>query len=172
MSRKSTALVPPRHLPDTTTWWDERDVAFEVTTRAASRKVEQRDLQCFAECMRIEDQTDWRSWSDPTIHRLLSHVKTFVIGNPVNKLTLQPPGMGLEIEWTLTASKPRQLLDTADLLVEIGGPSTDRLHHCGITCPNRNGYRALWTLAIIDTLVETGMRRGAPFRDQPRGAAE
>jgi len=195
MSRTSTALVPLRHLPGTITWWAERDVAFEVTTHAAARKVRQRDLQRFAKCMRVEDQTDrrrdWtpclskafdkslprvtvngrRSWSDPTIHRILSPVKTFArwiptrrpvpLGHPVDTRTLQPPDMGLEIEWALTASERRQQLNAADLLVESGGRSTDRHRHRGITRPKRQGYRALWNQAISDTLVETGMRHAA-----------
>ena len=142
MSRQSTALVPPRHLPDTIAWWAERDVAFEVTTRAASRKVRQHDLQRFAECMRVEDQAerrrDWtpclskafykslprvtvngrRSWSDPTIHRILSRVKTFA-------------------RWIHTR-RP----------VPLGNPEG--------AYGDRRGTRG----------------RGAPFLDQPRGAAE
>jgi site-specific recombinase XerD len=185
----------PRHLPDTITWWAEHYVAFEVTTSAASRKVQQRDLQRFAEFMRVQEQTDqrrdWtprlskafheslqrvtvngqRSWSDRTIHRILSHVKTFArwihqrrpfpLGNPMDQLTLQPPGTRLAIERALTASERRQLLDAADLLVEIGGRSTDRHRHRGMTRPRRKGYRALRNRAIIYTLVETGMRRAA-----------
>jgi integrase len=185
-------LVPP---PDTLTWWAEHYFAVAVTSSAASRQVQQRDLRRFIEFMRVQAQTeqrrDWtprrsqafhaylqrvtengqRVWSDRTIHRILVHVKSFAKwlhhvrpfprGHPMDALTLPPRGTGLAINRALTASERRHLLDAADRLVEIGGRSTDRHRHRGMTRPQRKGYRALRNRAIIYTLVETGMRRAA-----------
>lgn len=115
-----------------------------------------------------------RRWSDRTINRILAHLKTFAkwihklqpfpLGNPMEKIKLQPLGTGLEVERALTASERRKMLDAADLLVEIGGRSRDRSRFRGVERPKRKGYRALRNRAIVYTLVETGMRRAAATR--------
>jgi integrase len=112
-----------------------------------------------------------RRWSDRSINRILAHLKTFSkwihklqpfpLGNPMEKIKLQPLGTGLEVERALTTAERRKILDAADLLVEIGGRSKDRSRFRGVERPKRKGYRALRNRAIIYTLVETGMRRAA-----------
>jgi integrase len=112
-----------------------------------------------------------RHWSDRSINRIMAHLKTFSkwihklrpfpLGNPMEKIKLQPLGTGLEVERALTAAERRKVLDAADLLVEIGGRSRDRSRYRGTERPKRKGYRALRNRAIIYALVETGMRRAA-----------
>lgn len=112
-----------------------------------------------------------RRRSDRTINRILAHLKTFSkwvhklrpfpLGDPMEKIKLQPLGIGLEVERALTTSERRKILDAADLLVEIGGRSKDRSRYRGVERPKRKGYRALRNRAIIYALVETGMRRAA-----------
>jgi integrase len=91
------------------------------------------------------------------IHRL----RPFPLGDPMEKIKLQPLGTGLEVERALTPAERRKILDAADLLVEVGGRSKDRSRYRGLDRPKRKGYRALRNRAIVYTLVETGMRRAA-----------
>ena len=112
-----------------------------------------------------------RRWSDRSINRIMAHLKTFSkwihrlrpfpLGDPMEKIKLQPLGTGLEIERALTPAERRKILDAADLLVEVGGRSRDRSRYRGVDRPKRKGYRALRNRAIVYTLVETGMRRAA-----------
>lgn len=125
----------------------------------------------FQERMRRELVDGRRRWSDRTVNRVMAHLKTFAkwihklkafpLGNPMEKIRLQPLGAGLEVERALTTSERRKILDAADLLVEIGGRSRDRRRYHGAERPKRKGYRALRNRAIVYTLIETGMRRAA-----------
>lgn len=125
----------------------------------------------FHERMRKELVDGHRRWSDRTVNRVMAHLKTFAkwihklrpfpLGNPMEKIRLQPLGTGLEVERALTTSERRKILDAADLLVEIGGRSRDRGRYRGAERPKRKGYRALRNRAIVYTLIETGMRRAA-----------
>jgi integrase len=127
--------------------------------------------KAFQDRMRKELVEGHRRWSDRTINRVMAHLKTFAkwihklrpfpLGNPMEKIRLQPLGTGLEVERALTASERRKILDAADLLVEIGGRSRDRSRFRGTERPKRKGYRAYRNRAIIYTLIETGMRRAA-----------
>jgi integrase len=67
----------------------------------------------------------------------------------------------LALERALTLAEQRQLLDAADLLVEIGGRSRDRRAHGTGERPRRKGYRPYRNRAIVYTLLGTGMRRAA-----------
>jgi site-specific recombinase XerD len=127
--------------------------------------------KAFQEHMRKELMDGHRRWSDRTVNRVMAHLKTFAkwihklrpfpLGNPMEKIRLQPLGTGLEVERALTVSERRKILDAADLLMEIGGRSRDRGRYRGTERPKRKGYRALRNRAIIYTLIETGMRRAA-----------
>lgn len=127
--------------------------------------------KAFQERMRKELVDGHRRWSDRTLNRVMAHLKTFAkwinklrpfpLGNPMEKIRLQPLGTGLEVEKALTVSERRKILDAADLLMEIGGRSRDRGRYRGAERPKRKGYRALRNRAIIYTLIETGMRRAA-----------
>jgi site-specific recombinase XerD len=127
--------------------------------------------KAFQERMRKEPAEGRRRWSDRTVNRVMAHLKTFAkwihklkafpLGNPMEKIRLQPLGTGLEVERALTTSERRKILDAADLLVEIGGRSRDRGRYRGAERPKRKGYRALRNRAIVYTLIETGMRRAA-----------
>ena len=127
-----------------------------------------------------------RTWSDKTILRIMAHLKTFAkwvhklrpfpLGNPMATLTLPAVGTGLEVDRALTPAERRRLLDAADLLLTIGGRSKDRKRYKAGERPTRKGYRPYRNRAIIYTLIETGMRRGAISRldlgslDVPRKA--
>lgn len=112
-----------------------------------------------------------RRRSDRTVNRVMAHLKTFAkwvhklrpfpLGDPMEKIKLQPLGTGLEVERALTASERRKVLDAADLLPQIGGRSRDRNRYRGGERPRHKGYRALRNRAIVYTLIETGMRRAA-----------
>jgi integrase len=121
----------------------------------------------------IKDQGR-RVWSDKTMLRIMAHLKTFAkwvhklrpfpLGNPMAKLKLPAVGMGLEVERAITPAERRKLLDAADLLLAIGGLSRDRKRYKTGPRPRRKGYRPYRNRAIVYTLIETGMRRGAITR--------
>lgn len=121
--------------------------------------------------LRVEMVDGKRRRSDRTINRVMAHLKTFAkwvhklqpfpLGNPMDKIRLQPLGTGLEVERALTASERRKVLDAADLLPQIGGRSKDRNRYRGVERPRHKGYRALRNRAIVYALIETGMRRAA-----------
>ncbi len=113
-----------------------------------------------------------RRWHDRTINRILAHLKTFSkwvhkhkpfpLGNPMEKIKLLPTASLLSIDRAITPSERRRILDAADMLVEIGGRSCDRHRHPNANNrPQRKDYRPQRNRAIVYTLVETGMRRGA-----------
>ncbi|MCD4654771.1 site-specific integrase [bacterium] len=115
-----------------------------------------------------------RHWSDRTINRMIAHLKTFSkwinklrpfpLGNPMHKIRTLQVGFRLDVEKAVTPAERRKLLDAADRLPEIGGRSVDRHRYRGKKRPPRKGYRAFRNRAIIYTLMETGMRRGAVCR--------
>lgn len=113
-----------------------------------------------------------RRWNDRTINRIIAHLKTFAkwvhkfkpfpLGEPTAKLKSIATTSLLEIERALTKSERRKLLDSADILVEIGGRSKDRHRYRSVESrPRRKGYRPYRNRAIVYTLIETGMRRTA-----------
>jgi integrase len=114
-----------------------------------------------------------RRWSDRTINRMMAHLKTFAkwihkihpfhLGDPMEKIKLLPVGSGLEVERALTPPERRKILDSSDLLLQIGGRSKDRSRYRNVDeqRPRRKGYRAYRNRAVVYTLIETGMRRAA-----------
>jgi Phage integrase family len=76
-------------------------------------------------------------------------------------LKLPTIGTGLEVERALAPMERRRLLDTADLLLTVGGRSKDRKRYKTGERPQRKGYRPYRNRAIVYTLIETGMRRAA-----------
>lgn len=113
-----------------------------------------------------------RMWNDKTLNRVIAHLKTFskwihqhkpfVLGDPMEKIKTISIGSYLEIERALTTQERRNLLDTADRLPFIGGKSKDRnRNQDGANRKTRKSYRPYRNRAIIYTLIETGMRRGA-----------
>jgi integrase len=127
--------------------------------------------KAFQEELRSEMIEGKRRRSDRTVNRVMAHLKTFAkwvhklqpfpLGNPMEKIRLQPLGTGLEVERALTASERRKVFDAADLLPQIGGRSKDRNRYRGMERPRNKGYRALRNRAIVYALIETGMRRAA-----------
>lgn len=118
----------------------------------------------------IKDGEGKRRRSDRTINRVMAHLKTFskwvhklkpfALGDPMGKVTLLKVGNGLEIERAVSSAERRKLLDSADLLLRIGGESKDRNRNKGGELrPKRKGYRAYRNRAMIYCLLETGMRR-------------
>ena len=77
------------------------------------------------------------------------------------KVKLPAVGMGLEVDRAITPAERRKLLDAADLLLTIGGLSRDRKRYKTGQRPRRKGYRPYRNRAMVYTLIETGMRRGA-----------
>lgn len=112
-----------------------------------------------------------RRWSDTTINRILAHLKTFAtwvhrqqpfpLGPPLANLAALTTPTVLAIERALTPAEQRQLLDAADLLVDIGGRSRDRRVHGAGERPRRKGYRPYRNRAMVYALLGTGMRRAA-----------
>ncbi len=112
-----------------------------------------------------------RYYGDRTINRILAHLRTcskwihklrpFPLGDPMEKIKLFPVGAGLENERAITPAERRKILDAADILVEIGGRSSDRTRYAGKDRPRRKSYRPFRNRAIIYTMNETGMRRAA-----------
>ncbi len=65
----------------------------------------------------------------------------------------------LKIDRALTPDNRRNILDTADLLLEIGGRSKAQNRYNRTGQLKRKGYRPYRNRAIIYILIETGMRR-------------
>jgi integrase len=155
-----------------------RDLASFLQYMVAEERTEQRvawtprlsrDFQLHVQ--RTVNDQGRRVWSDKTLLRIMAHLKTFAkwvhklrpfpLGNPMAKLKLPAMGMGLEVERAMTPAERRKLLDAADLLLTIGGLSRDRKRYKTGQRPRRKGYRPYRNRAIVYTLIETGMRRGA-----------
>lgn len=189
-------VAPPFEAVDSLEWWSEEYLRTAVTTSESSRKVQRRDLRLFIQYLISEEKTDncsgWtprlsrgflqslrntinenskRQWSDKTVTRVISHLKTFAkwvdkhnpfaLGNPMEKIKLPSISTGLEIERAITPSERRKILDAADMLLNNGGKSKDRTRYNNKERPVRKGYRPYRNRAIVYTLIETGMRRSA-----------
>ena len=192
----SNLIVIPPNAPDGLRIWARWYFDHAVTTVARSQKEQVRDLNLFLQYMELTEKTDerprWtprlsesfkdhlkrslhedgsRHWSDRTINRVLTHLKTFSkwihglrpfpLGNPMGKIKAVPLTNSLEIERSLSVSERRRLLDAADLLPVVGGLSRNRRLHSVKARPRRKGYRPYRNRAMIYTLTETGMRRRA-----------
>ncbi len=155
-----------------------RDIAYFIRFIQSETGSDQREqwiprlAGAFQEFLRNVLKPDGkRQWSDRTINRMVAHLKTFSkwihhimpfpLGNPMKKIKSFPVGSGLEIEKALTPTERRRMLDYADMMPEIGGKSKDRHRYRKKDRPVRMGYRPYRNRAIIYTLIETGMRRGA-----------
>ena len=190
-------VVIPKNAPDGLRIWAQWYFDHAVTTMERSRKEQRRDLALFLKFMELTEKTDarpkWtprlseefkehlrkaldengsRQWSDRTINRVITHLKTFAkwvhglrsfpLGNPMSRIKAIPVTNSLEIERALTVGERRRLLDASDLLLQIGGLSKSRRRYVGENeRPRRKGYRPYRNRAIIYTLIETGMRRRA-----------
>jgi integrase len=190
-------VVIPKNAPDGLRIWAQWYFDHAVTTMERSRKEQRRDLALFLKFMELTEKTDarpkWtprlseefkehlrkaldedssRQWSDRTINRVITHLKTFAkwvhglrsfpLGNPMARIKAIPVTNSLEIERALTTGERRRLLDASDLLLQIGGLSKSRRRYVGEKeRPRRKGYRPYRNRAIIYTLIETGMRRRA-----------
>ena len=192
----SSLIVIPENAPDGLRIWLRWYFDHAVTTVARSQKEQVRDLNLFIRYMEQTEKTDarprWtprlsesfkdhmkhslspdgsRHWSDRTINRVLTHLKTFAkwihglrpfpLGNPMAKIKALPLTNSLEVERALSAGERRRLLDAADLLPVVGGRSRNRRTHAVAVRPRRKGFRCYRNRAIIYSLTETGMRRKA-----------
>lgn len=192
----SSLIVIPKNAPDGLRTWSRWYFDHAVTTVARSQKEQVRDLNLFIQYMEQTEKTDARSmwtprlsesfknhlkhslhedgsrhWSDRTINRVLTHLKTFAkwihglrpfpLGNPMAKIKALPLTNSLEVERALSAGERRRLLDAADLLLVSGGLSRNRRKHDVALRPRRKGYRCYRNRALIYCLTETGMRRKA-----------
>ena len=192
----SELIVISKEAPDGLRIWSQWYFDHAVTTVEQSRKEQRRDLKLFFQFMELIEKTDRRSrwtprlsesfrdhmkrsltedgsrqWSDRTINRVLTHLKTFAkwihglrpfpLGNPMGKIKAIPITNSLEIERALSAGERRRLLDAADLLPIVGGRSRNRRKYAAEARPMRKGYRPYRNRAMIYTLTETGMRRKA-----------
>ena len=193
----SSLIVIPQNAPDGLRIWARWYFDHAVTTVAMSQREQVRDLNLFLNYMELTEKTDerprWtprlsesfkdhlkhslkedhsRHWSDRTINRVLTHLKTFAkwihglrpfpLGNPTAKIKAIPITNSLEVERALSAGERRRLLDAADLLPIVGGRSKSRRRYASEEeRPKRKGYRPYRNRAIIYALTETGMRRKA-----------
>lgn len=149
---------------------------IEMETGGDSRRAwSPRVSRLFLDALQKEVREDGRRrYSDRTINRILAHLKTFAkwahkilpfpLGEPTEKIQTIRVGNSLEIDRALTVQERRKMLDTADLLLRIGGESKDRARHGGGERPKRKGFRAYRNRAVIYALIETGMRRAAVTR--------
>lgn len=195
-SNDSSLMMIPKNAPDGLRTWTRWYFEHAVTTVARSQKEQQRDLNLFLQYMMLTEKTDerprWtprlsesfkdhlkrafhedgsRQWSDRTINRMLTHLKTFAkwihglrpfpLGNPMGKIKTIPLTNSLEIERALSVSERRRLLDAADLLPVVGGRSKNRRLRSVEVRPRRKGYRPYRNRAMVYCLTETGMRRKA-----------
>ncbi|MCP4402591.1 MAG: hypothetical protein GY801_35450 [bacterium] len=97
-----------------------------------------------------------RRWGDVTINRILAHLKTFAtwvhqqapfpLGAPMDKLSALSVPTVLAIEKALNLSEQRQMLDAADLLLDVGWRSKNRRAHAGKERPRRKGYRLIGSI--------------------------
>ena len=177
-SRNSVTVSPAAETAagDDLATWLEAYFQLAVTTAESSRAVQRRDVGRFLSFMQDElghsQRPAWtprlsrafvnalratlnedgsRRWSDPTINRILAHLKTFAswvhrqqpfpLGSPLANLAALSTPTVLALERALTLAEQRQLLDAADLLVEIGGRSRDRRAH-GPSRANAPGAKA------------------------------
>jgi integrase len=190
-------VVIPKNAPDGLGIWAQWYFDHAVTTMERSRKEQHRDLALFLKFMELNEKIDarpkWtpqlseefkehlrkaldengsRQWSDRTINRVVTHLKTFAkwvhglrpfpLGNPMSRIKAIPVTNSLEIERALTTGERRRLLNASDLLLPIGGLSKSRRRCAGEKeRPRRKGYRPYRNRAIIYTLIETCMRRRA-----------
>ena len=181
-------VVIPKNAPDGLRIWAQWYFDHAVTTMERSRKEQRRDLALFLKFMELNEKTDarpkWtprlseefkehlrkaldedgsRQWSDRTINRVITHLKTFAkwvhglrsfpLGNPMSRIKAIPVTNSLEIEKALTTGERRRLLDASDLLLQIGGLSKSRRRYVGEKeRPRRKGYRPYRNRAIIYTL--------------------
>ena len=192
----SSLIVIPKNAPDGLRTWSRWYFDHAVTTIARSQKEQVRDLSLFIQYMEHTEKTDARSmwtprlsesfkdhmkrslhedgsrhWSDRTINRVLTHLKTFAkwihglrpfpLGNPMAKIKALPLTNSLEVERALSSGERGRLLDAADLLPVTGGLSRNRRLHSVAVRPRRKGYRCYRNRAMIYCLTETGMRRKA-----------
>lgn len=192
----SSLIVIPENTPDGLRIWAHWYFDHAVTTVARSQKEQVRDLNLFFNYMELTEKTAdrprWtprlsesfkdhlkralhedgsRQWSDRTINRMLTHLKTFAkwihglrpfpLGNPMGKIKAIPLTNSLEIERALSVSERRRLLDAADLLPVVGGLSRNRRLRSVEARPRRKGYRPYRNRAMVYCLTETGMRRKA-----------
>lgn len=187
-------IVIPENAPDGLRIWASWYFDHAVTASIRSQKEQKRDLSLFVQFMELTEKTDerfrWtprlsesfkdhlktsihedgtRRWSDRTINRILTHLKTFAkwihglrpfpLGNPMAKIKTLPLTNSLEVERALSSGERRRLLDAADLLPVVGGLSKNRRFLSVEMRPKRKGYRPYRNRAIIYALTETGMRR-------------
>ena len=159
-------VVIPKNAPDGLRVWAQWYFDHAVTTVERSRKEQRRDLALFLRFMELNEKTDartkWtprlseafkehlkgaihengsRQWSDRTINRVITHLKTFAkwvhglrpfpLGNPMSRIKAIPVTNSLEIERALTTGERRRLLDASDLLLQIGGLSKSRRRYVG-----------------------------------------
>lgn len=125
----------------------------------------------FLDYLRREKVDGQRRWNDKTVNRVMAHLKTFArwvhrlrpfpLGNPMEKIKLQSPSTGLDIERALTPGERRKLLDAADLLLQVGGRSRDRKRYRKAERPTHKSFRPYRNRAVVYALIETGMRRAA-----------
>ena len=192
-------IVVPNDAPDGLRVWMRWYFDHATTATEVSKKAQRRDLELFLKFIERSENTDkrlcWtprvsesfkallceahdvdgsRHWSDRTINRTLTTMKTFAkfihslrpfpLGNPMANMKLLPLTNFLEIERALSTSEHRRLLDAADSLQSTGGKSKSRRRYVKMRIedkPRRKGYRPYRNRAIIYTLTETGMRRAA-----------
>jgi hypothetical protein len=145
---RNNLLVPAAAADDLVAWL-EAYFQLAVTTADASRAVQRRDVGRFLAFMQDElghtQRPAWtprlsrafvnalratlteqgrRRWSDPTINRILAHLKTFAawvhrqqpfpLGSPLANLAALSTPSVLALERALTSAEQRQLLDAAD----------------------------------------------------------
>lgn len=179
---------------DSLTNWLTLYFLIESTTLESSRKEKRRDIHIFIDYLIKQAGDDlrirWtprfsknfqgflqshiengkRRWSDRTVNRITTHLKTFSkwihkmkpfeLGDPMEKIKTISVGHLLNIERGTTEQEKDRMLDAADLLITQGKISRDRKRYKMKTRPQQKCYRPYRNRAIIYLFHGSGMRRG------------
>lgn len=157
----NVVIAIPEGTPDGIRDWAGWYFQHAVTTLESSRRVKARDLSLFIGFMEQAEKSDarplWtlrpsaafrefmlsarkedgsRRWSDPTINRVITHLKPFAkwihslrpfpLDNPMKKIKAIPVTNALEIERAIDPGERRRIIDAADYLLQTGGRSKSR----------------------------------------------
>lgn len=176
--------------------WINLYFKFEDTTAESSRKIKKSDYKIFLEyldrttggdlvsnwtprlsrmfidsCQHELNVESERRWSDRTINRFISHLKTvskwidrhypFRLGDPMKKIKLIKTSSLLDIERAFTKDERSRILKAADNLLKDGRICKDSNPYRKRNGKRRKNFRPLRNRAIVYLMIETGMRRAA-----------
>ncbi|MBM2816604.1 MAG: Site-specific integrase [Ignavibacteria bacterium] len=179
---------------DTLDEWLVKYFDFEVSTTGESSKIKKHDISIFLEYLQnsagslnrnawthkvsrnfyqyLKTKTDVNGhllWSDRTINRILSHLKTFSkwihkvkpfkLFNPMLKIKRIDEAYMLNLDNSISSEERIKILASADKLNYFDAKSKDTHRFDPANAPSLKYKRPSRDRAIIYTLIETGMKR-------------